>query len=45
VRQPVAERGREIGRMLLDPDEPPRQVLMDVELVVRTSSGPARTGG
>ena len=41
VRQPITERGREIGRMLLDPAEPPRQVLMHVELVVRTSSGPA----
>ncbi len=44
VRQPITERGREIGRMLLDPADPPRQVLMDVELVVRTSSGPARAG-
>jgi len=43
VRQPIVERGREIGRMLLDPDQPPRQVMMDVELVVRRSSGPART--
>lgn len=44
VRQPIVERGREIGRMLLDPDEAPRQVLMPVELVVRRSSGPVRTG-
>jgi DNA-binding LacI/PurR family transcriptional regulator len=43
VRQPIVERGREIGRMLLDPDQGPRQVLMPVELVVRLSSGPART--
>jgi len=42
VRQPIVERGREIGRMLLDPVQPPRQVMMDVELVVRRSSGPAR---
>jgi DNA-binding LacI/PurR family transcriptional regulator len=42
VRQPIVERGREIGRMLLDPDQAPRQVMMGVELVVRTSSGPAR---
>ena len=42
VRQPITERGREIGRMLLDPTDPPRQVLMDVELVVRTSSGSPR---
>ena len=43
VRQPITERGREIGRMLLDPDEAPRQVMMPVELVERRSSGPART--
>ncbi|MGI3781435.1 MAG: LacI family DNA-binding transcriptional regulator [Janthinobacterium lividum] len=42
VRQSIVERGREIGRMLLDPDEAPRQVLMPVELVARRSSGPAR---
>ena len=41
LRQPITERGREIGRMLLDPDEPPRQVLMPVELVERTTTGPA----
>ena len=40
VRQPIVERGREIGRMLLDPDEAPRQVLMPVDLVVRRTSGP-----
>jgi DNA-binding LacI/PurR family transcriptional regulator len=44
VRQPIVERGREIGRMLLDPDEAPRQVMMPVELVVRRSSGAVRTG-
>ncbi|HEY0237913.1 MAG TPA: LacI family DNA-binding transcriptional regulator [Friedmanniella sp.] len=42
VRQPITERGRAIGRMLLDPDEGPRQVMMPVELVVRRSSGPVR---
>ena len=42
VRQPITERGREIGRMLLDPDQGPRQVLMPVELVVRRTSGPAK---
>jgi DNA-binding LacI/PurR family transcriptional regulator len=45
VRQPITERGREIGRMLLDPDQGPRQVLMPVELVARRTSGPARDPG
>jgi DNA-binding LacI/PurR family transcriptional regulator len=42
VRQPITERGREIGRMLLDPEQAPRQVMMPVELVERRTSGPAR---
>jgi DNA-binding LacI/PurR family transcriptional regulator len=44
VRQPITDRGREIGRMLLDPDQAPRQVMMPVELVERRTSGPARRG-
>jgi DNA-binding LacI/PurR family transcriptional regulator len=43
VRQPILERGREIGRMLLDADQEPRQVTMPIELVVRSSSGPVRS--
>ncbi|GAA3559582.1 LacI family DNA-binding transcriptional regulator [Microlunatus spumicola] len=42
VRQPITERGHEIGRMLLDPDQGPRQVMMPIELVERRTSGPAR---
>ena len=41
VRQPITEKGREIGRLLLDPDRPDRQIILDCELVVRSTTGPA----
>ena len=41
VRQPIAEKGRLLGRMLLDPDYTGRRVVLDTELVVRSSTGPA----
>jgi DNA-binding LacI/PurR family transcriptional regulator len=41
VRQPIAEKGRLLGRMLLDPDYPERRVVLPTELVVRSSTGPA----
>jgi len=41
VRQPIRERGREVGRLLLEPDAAPRQVLLPISLVTRSSSGPA----
>ncbi len=41
VRQPITEKGREIGRLLLDPDRPDRQIVLDCELVVRSTTGPA----
>lgn len=42
VRQPMVDRGRLVGRMLLEPDTiTERQVRLPTELVVRTSSGPA----
>lgn len=41
VRQPIAEKGRLLGRMLLDPDYTERRVLLPTELVVRSSTGPA----
>jgi DNA-binding LacI/PurR family transcriptional regulator len=43
VRQPIAERGRIAGRMLLDPDYTERRVVLPTELVVRSSTGPAAT--
>jgi DNA-binding LacI/PurR family transcriptional regulator len=41
VRQPIRERGRRIGELLLDSDRPDRQVLLPIELIVRTSTGVA----
>ena len=41
VRQPIAEKGRLLGRMLLDPEFTQRRVVLDTDLVVRTSTGPA----
>ena len=43
VRQPIAERGRIAGRMLLDPDYTERRIVLPTELVVRSSTGPATT--
>ena len=42
VRQPIREKGRLMGRMLLDPSYGDRRVLLPTELVVRQSTGPAR---
>ncbi|MFX4272763.1 LacI family DNA-binding transcriptional regulator [Propionibacteriaceae bacterium Y1685] len=41
VRQPIEEKGRLVGQLLLDPDLPNRQVLLPIELIVRSSTGPA----
>lgn len=43
VRQAIAERGRIMGRMLLDPDYAPTRVMLPTELVVRASTGPVPT--
>jgi DNA-binding LacI/PurR family transcriptional regulator len=41
IRQPVRDRGRLMGRMLLDPSFTERRVVLPTELVVRASTGPA----
>jgi DNA-binding LacI/PurR family transcriptional regulator len=41
IRQPIKDKGRMLGRVLLDPATTERQVLLPTELVVRASSGPA----
>ena len=41
IRQPIKDKGRAVGRLLLDPAQKERQLLMPTELVVRSSSGPA----
>jgi DNA-binding LacI/PurR family transcriptional regulator len=41
IRQPIRDKGRAVGRILLDPATTERQILLATELVVRASSGPA----
>jgi DNA-binding LacI/PurR family transcriptional regulator len=41
VRQPIAEKGRLAGRLAMDPDYPTRQITLPIELIVRSSTGPA----
>lgn len=41
IRQPIAEKGRLMGRILVDPDYTERRVVLPTELVVRSSTGPA----
>lgn len=40
VRQPIAEKGRLLGRMLLDPEFTETRVVLPTELVVRSTTGP-----
>jgi DNA-binding LacI/PurR family transcriptional regulator len=40
VHQPIAEKGRLLGRMLLDPDFIETRVVLPTELVVRSTTGP-----
>jgi DNA-binding LacI/PurR family transcriptional regulator len=42
VRQPIRERGRKVGELFINPDSPDRQVLLPIELVIRSSTGPSR---
>jgi DNA-binding LacI/PurR family transcriptional regulator len=42
VRQPIREKGRVMGRMLLDPSFVDQRVVLPTELMARTSTGPAR---
>jgi DNA-binding LacI/PurR family transcriptional regulator len=41
IRQPIKDKGRMVGRVLLDPEFTEHQVLLPTELIVRSSSGPA----
>jgi DNA-binding LacI/PurR family transcriptional regulator len=41
VRQPIREKGRLFGRMLLDPAYTEERVVLPTELIVRSSTGPA----
>jgi DNA-binding LacI/PurR family transcriptional regulator len=41
IHQPVREKGQHVGRLLIDPQSSPRQVLLPISLVARSSTGPA----
>jgi len=41
VHQPITEKGRMIGRLAMDPAYPTRQITLPIELIVRSSTGPA----
>jgi len=40
VRQPIREKGRTLGRMLLDPTFTDNRVVLPTDLIVRSSTGP-----
>lgn len=42
LHQPVADKGRLAARLAMDPGYPQRQIYLPVQLVVRSSTGPAR---
>jgi DNA-binding LacI/PurR family transcriptional regulator len=43
VHQPIRDKGRHVGRLLLDPESEPRQVVLPISLIARATTGPART--
>jgi len=42
VHQPIRDKGQHVGRLLIDPESQPRQVLLPISLIIRNSTGPAR---
>jgi DNA-binding LacI/PurR family transcriptional regulator len=45
VRQPIRERGRKVGELLINPDSPEGQILLPIELIIRSSTGPSKGSG
>ncbi|HET9872500.1 MAG TPA: LacI family DNA-binding transcriptional regulator [Propionibacteriaceae bacterium] len=41
LHQPIGDKGRRVGELLLNPDAPQQQVLLPIELRVRQTTGPA----
>jgi DNA-binding LacI/PurR family transcriptional regulator len=41
VRQPIHDKGQHVGRLLIDPESRPRQVLLPISFVRRGTTGPA----
>jgi DNA-binding LacI/PurR family transcriptional regulator len=42
VHQPIRDKGQHVGRLLIDPESQPRQVLLPISLIDRSTTGPAR---
>jgi DNA-binding LacI/PurR family transcriptional regulator len=42
VRQPIRDKGQHVGRLLIDSESQPRQVLLPITLLRRATTGPAR---
>jgi DNA-binding LacI/PurR family transcriptional regulator len=42
VHQPIRDKGQHVGRLLIDPESQPRQVLLPISLVTRATTGQAR---
>jgi DNA-binding LacI/PurR family transcriptional regulator len=42
IHQPIREKGQHVGRLLLDPESQPRQVLLPISLITRGTTGQAR---
>jgi DNA-binding LacI/PurR family transcriptional regulator len=41
VHQPIRDKGQHVGRLLIDPESRPRQVLLPINLIPRATTGPA----
>jgi DNA-binding LacI/PurR family transcriptional regulator len=41
VQQPIRDKGQHVGRLLIDPESRPRQVLLPISLVTRATTAPA----
>jgi DNA-binding LacI/PurR family transcriptional regulator len=42
IHQPIRDKGQHVGRLLIDPESQPRQVLLPISLITRSTTGPAR---
>jgi DNA-binding LacI/PurR family transcriptional regulator len=42
VHQPIRDKGQHVGRLLIDPESQPRQVLLPISLMTRSTTGPVR---
>lgn len=42
VHQPIRAKGQHVGRLLIDPERQPRQVLLPISLLARATTGPMR---